>query len=182
MIWWNQCSLGNYLSKNMIPCGLWLQIFLSYGMQNKGFVLDGKRLVDHPLRHWSYPTNFGYSRGGDWRCCETKRKIIVCRWYVNKFYKRELDNTAKIWEKQMKTLKTMTFQRDLHDIQSNQIYKWRQGRQRIRKGASSISSNMPTSTDCNMSSTSQRYNAQHKKPIDGQEIKPIIWSPIMPYR
>lgn len=166
-IWWNQFSLSNYLTKSLIPRGLRIQLFPSYGIENVNFCNKWEEICNLCSRSLIQAIIDFNVQTLDSLVIEieeieksltaqlTKEEMIM--------FKTELDENAKIWEKQVTAVKTRKFQRDSQDLANNRIYKWKSNNVDQRNRSASISSAASTSAESNVSNRSQRQ-AKRRNP------------------
>lgn len=144
--WWNKATLENYLTKNLIPRGLRIQVFPSFPIEDQLFRTRWEEACGNCSK-----IMMELLIGLNKKELESMEKEIES--IQNKLtdllpqgnmdlYKKELDTQYSVWEKEIKEFKMKKFQRDLRDFQTKKIYKWHHGFEKphLRRRSQSVSS------------------------------------------
>ncbi|KAM4036364.1 uncharacterized protein ACNLHF_015290 [Anomaloglossus baeobatrachus] len=159
-IWWNKTTLENYLEKDMVPRGLRVQVFPSYGKEDTEFTAQWELASNNCSKKYLeliIDKNFKTIKDIDGEINEKQDELmkILSEPEREKFHE-DLDKSFVIWEKQIKDNKTKKFHRDLQDYEKDRVYKWKSTEtskriQRMPSYSSVASSDTEHSTTSNMS-------------------------------
>ncbi|KAM4016291.1 uncharacterized protein ACNLHF_002679 isoform 2-T3 [Anomaloglossus baeobatrachus] len=144
--WWNKASLEQYLSKDITPRGLRVQVFPAFPVEDENF----KERWEEACRMCSR-TMIELLIGHDKkRLDELEKDIEMLNLEIKQKLSKEslaqfdieLEEEFKQWETDIKTKKARKFQRDLTDYRNNTVFKWyheRNGRRPVNHRSSNQS-------------------------------------------
>ncbi|XP_056407263.1 uncharacterized protein LOC130298356 [Hyla sarda] len=163
--WWNRASLENYLHKHLIPRGLRVQIFPSFGLDQEVYVKKWEEACNTCSRTlmmiiMEHNTQVLMELGIQIEKTETDIAAILPNNDYPSF-KQDLEESQTIWEKQIKATKSKKFLRDSNDFSNNKVYKWKRGPVERRQRSPSVSSSVSTGVESVASSRSSARNAQY---------------------
>ncbi|XP_075720101.1 uncharacterized protein LOC142760804 [Rhinoderma darwinii] len=127
-VWWNKVALEQYLTKDLIPRGLRVQVFPSFTFDDTMFRSRWEEACKSCSR-----TFIELLIGWDKKQLEEIEKLILplqekvktelTSDLLSKF-EHELSLEYTKWENDIKELKSKKYQRDLMDFQEQRVYKW----------------------------------------------------------
>ncbi|KAM3930917.1 uncharacterized protein RB166_004398 [Leptodactylus fuscus] len=153
-IWWNKAALENYLSKNIIPRGLRVQIFPTFDTEDLSFSSKWEDTLTKCSR-----TLIELLVGADRKQLETlEKEIDTLKDKIHLalsseevvVFDKALDEDLSKWEKNIQDLKSRKFQRDYKDFQSGKVYRWhhKQEKGNSRSRSSSFASSTSLDESC----------------------------------
>lgn len=141
-LWWNKAALENYLQKNIIPRGLRIQTFPTLETEDPLFMNRWEETLTKCSQ-----TLIELLIGADRKALETAEKEIdILRERIQQVLSREdieafdktLEEDLSKWEREIQSIKSKKFQRDLQDYSQKKIFRWQ--RKSTRSRSQSISS------------------------------------------
>ncbi|KAM4043688.1 uncharacterized protein ACNLHF_013939 [Anomaloglossus baeobatrachus] len=146
-MWWNKSFLEKYLEKDLIPRGLRIQIFPSYGVEDPEFKKEWELLSGTCSRGYMkllIKSNIQSLKEYEQEMEELQASIS--RELPHESFSAledELKQLVEKWDKEVRDLKFKKLQRDLGDFNNNRMYRWKSagGRSRppFRSGSASRS-------------------------------------------
>ncbi|XP_069606173.1 uncharacterized protein [Ranitomeya imitator] len=170
-IWWNRIFLESYISRNLIPRGLRIQIFPSFPV-NDAVLRTRWEAACHTcsLTFMTILVDMNSKSINDLglEIDEIYKKLQTeCTQDEFDNFKKEIDTSCDEWEKDISAKKNKKFQRDLQDRNDNKLYRWVHLNSQDKGGAASeavSTSSAGTSVSSNNVAEQNytRYNQRRK--------------------
>ncbi|XP_071999215.1 uncharacterized protein [Engystomops pustulosus] len=182
-MWWNKISLETYIQRNLIPRGLRIQIFPSYGLDDALFTTKWEEICTRSslsLMQVIIDHNTKQMENLDTEISNVQLQINQLLSSTElELFNTEINDAFKIWEKQIKDMKARKFQRDVQDETLGRIYKWKIQKDNLRSRSSSMASLSSIGAESNASqdsheSRSRRVNERRFDPYRRQQ--PRRWA------
>lgn len=158
--WWNKATLEKYVSNKMIPRGLRVQVFPSFGQDDNPFNSKWESICNNCslafmsliIEH-NTQTLETISKQVDELEVQVTQKLSPADLEL---FKNELSSAMKEWEKHTTAIKSKKFQRDTNDFSNNRVYKWKITNPTIRSRSASMSSHTSTNSEASTGYSTER--------------------------
>ncbi|CAJ0948394.1 unnamed protein product [Ranitomeya imitator] len=156
-VWWNKTTLENCLEEKLIPRGLRVQVFPSYGKDDVNFTKEWEETCNQCSNQFLQliiQKNGSTLKEIDVEIDKSQELLKSITTQVEMdIFNEEMEECFLVWEKQIKNTKVSKYHRDQHDYLNNRIYKWKYTTSKETR-KSSMSSVTSTENESNEPSTS----------------------------
>ncbi|XP_073530360.1 uncharacterized protein [Phyllobates terribilis] len=155
--WWNKATLEQYLSKDITPRGLRVQVYPAFSVEDDIFIKrweDACKLCSRTMIELLIGLDKKLIENLEIEIEDAQKELrSKSSKEALEIFEKELSNEYGKWETDIKNLKMKKYQRDITDYQKDRVFKWHQGHRNFR--ARSISRN--DSISSNESNSAVRF-------------------------